>query len=147
MKTQPENVIARAEKILEESSEKDKIIEKMKSSELSNKINSVVDEFLKINETKIFINAFRDIGPDSLREMADKIKDKNNDVIVLLFSENKGKVNIVCLVSDNNIKKGLNAGSLIKTAAGITGGGGGGRPDFAQAGGKNPEKIDDENNK
>ncbi len=72
-----------------------------------------------------------------------KLKERLSEYIVLLASENDGKVNFIAMASDEAIKKGLKAGDIVKIAATTCGGGGGGRPNMAQAGGKDPSKIDD----
>ncbi len=80
---------------------------------------------------------------DNLRNVVDGLKGKMASGIVLLGTVNNGKVNLVAAVSDDLQKQGFHAGKLIKEAAARVGGGGGGRPDMAQAGGKHPEKIKD----
>ena len=80
---------------------------------------------------------------DQLRQMGDKWKETNpSDVLVLALAVD-GKVNMLTAMSDKAIKAGLKAGDLIKEIAPLVGGGGGGRPDMAQAGGKNPDGIDE----
>ena len=72
--------------------------------------------------------------------MADQLKDKLGSGIVILAGANDGNVNLVASVS-KELTKRFHAGNIVKELAGMVGGGGGGRPDFAQAGGKEPEKI------
>ncbi|MTT32457.1 alanine--tRNA ligase [Terrilactibacillus sp. BCM23-1] len=78
---------------------------------------------------------------NQLRAMVDQLKNKLQSGIILLAASNEGKVSLVCGVSKDLIDKGFHAGKIIKEAASRCGGGGGGRPDMAQAGGKNPDKI------
>ena len=80
-------------------------------------------------------------GMDALREMADLTAAKLTNGVVVLCAEADGKVNIVAKASKEAVAKGVHAGNLIKEAAKAVGGGGGGRPEMAQAGGKEPEKI------
>ena len=75
--------------------------------------------------------------------IGDKIRDKNESCAVLLASDLGDKVLFVSAVTKDLVKGGIHAGNIVKEAAVIAGGGGGGRPDFAQAGGKNPEKTDE----
>jgi alanyl-tRNA synthetase len=75
-----------------------------------------------------------------LRDIADQLKDKLGSGVVVLASASDGNVSLVASVSKELTKK-FHAGNMIKELAGMVGGGGGGRPDFAQAGGKEPEKI------
>lgn len=80
---------------------------------------------------------------DNLRDLADTVLDKLGSGVVLLGMTNGDKVNFVCKVAKSDTKKGLHAGKIIKAAAQAAGGNGGGRPDMAQAGGKEPEKLGD----
>lgn len=81
-------------------------------------------------------------GMNQLRQLADQWKTKEvSDVLILATQTSDGKVNLLTAVSEANVKKGLKAGNLIKTIAPLVGGGGGGRPDMAQAGGKKPAGI------
>ncbi|CAH8708596.1 alanine--tRNA ligase [Paenibacillus thiaminolyticus] len=82
-------------------------------------------------------------GMDALRTTADELKAKLPGSVIALASAADGKVNLVVAVAPELVKQGLHAGKLIKELASVCGGGGGGRPDMAQAGGKDPGKIDD----
>jgi alanyl-tRNA synthetase len=79
---------------------------------------------------------------NNLRNMADDLKQKLGSVVIVLGSAHEGKVNLIAAVTKDLIEKGYHAGKLIKEVASRCGGGGGGRPDMAQAGGKDPEKLD-----
>jgi alanyl-tRNA synthetase len=76
-----------------------------------------------------------------LRTMADELKNKLGSGVIILGAVNGEKVNLIAAVTKDLTSKGLHAGKLVKAAAEICGGGGGGRPDMAQAGGKNPDKL------
>jgi alanyl-tRNA synthetase len=80
---------------------------------------------------------------NGLRDLADQLADKLGGGVVVLASEADGKVNLVAKATDDAQAKGAHAGNIIKGIAGLVGGGGGGRPNMAQAGGKNPAGIDD----
>ena len=80
---------------------------------------------------------------DNLRDLADSVLDKAGSGVVLLGMVHDDKVNFVCKVAKVDVKRGLHAGKIIKAAAQAAGGNGGGRPDMAQAGGKEPEKLAD----
>ena len=79
---------------------------------------------------------------NGLRELGDQLKEKIGDGVVVLLSENDGKVNLIAMATDGAMVKGAHAGNLIKGIATLVGGGGGGRPNMAQAGGKNPAGMD-----
>ena len=80
---------------------------------------------------------------NGLRDLGDQLKEKLGDGVVVLASVNDGKVNLMATATDAAQKKGAHAGNLIKALAALVGGGGGGRPGMAQAGGKNPAGVDD----
>ncbi len=78
---------------------------------------------------------------NGLRDLGDQLKEKLGEGVVVLASAKEGKVNLMAMATDVALQKGAHAGNLIKGIAGLVGGGGGGRPNMAQAGGKNPEGI------
>ena len=80
---------------------------------------------------------------NGLRDLGDQLKEKLGEGVVVLASVNGGKVNLMATATDGAMKAGAHAGNLIKAIAQIVGGGGGGRPNMAQAGGKNPDKVDE----
>ena len=80
-------------------------------------------------------------GVDDLRAMAESLRSQLAPAAVVLGAEIKGKLNFVAMASPEAVKKGVKAGNLVKAAASISGGGGGGRPDMAQAGGKDVAKL------
>ena len=79
---------------------------------------------------------------NGLRDLGDQLKDKLKEGVVVLASEKDGKVNLIAMATQEAMNQGAHAGNLIKAIAGKVGGGGGGRPNMAQAGGKNPAGID-----
>ena len=80
---------------------------------------------------------------NGLRNLGDQMKEKIGEGVVVLASANDGKVTLLAMATDAAMKKGAHAGNLIKEIASLVGGGGGGRPNMAQAGGKNPAGIDE----
>ncbi len=121
--------------------EKDKEIE-----QLQDKMNSAAQQDLtsaaqNIGGAAVLIEAVSATDANSLRLSAERIKDKFPSAVVILAAPINDKVAIVCFVSKDLIAKGLHAGELVSSIAKITGGGGGGRPDMAQAGGKDQTKI------
>ncbi len=90
---------------------------------------------------KLLAAALEGCGHEWLRELGDQLKEKLGDGVVVLASAAEGKVNLMATATDEAIKAGAHAGNLIKGIAALVGGGGGGRPNMAQAGGKNPDGI------
>jgi alanyl-tRNA synthetase len=80
---------------------------------------------------------------DTLRQMCDLFRQKYPSGVVALGSVSNDKPMIICAVTDDLVKRGLNAGEIVKTAAAVMGGSGGGRPNLAQAGGKDPDKLNE----
>ena len=80
---------------------------------------------------------------NGLRDLGDQLKDKIGEGVVVIASDCDGKVNLIAMATDAAMKQGAHAGNLIKEVASLVGGGGGGRPNMAQAGGKNPAGIPD----
>lgn len=143
MKSTKDELLSKVTNLKKESKEKDKEIQKLNNELLKNSMDEILEQYEEINGIKLFAIRMKDKDANSLREIADKIKDKNNSCVILLASELDEKVLFVSAVTKDLIEKGLHAGNIVKVAASIAGGGGGGRPDFAQAGGKNPNKIDE----
>lgn len=106
---------------------------------------SFVDDLLAQKEVLEGMNLVRgevfQVEASELRELTEKVLDKLQSGVVVLGTKGEGKVSFSVMISKDLVKKGLHAGKLIKAVAAIAGGGGGGRPDMAQAGGKNPEKL------
>ena len=93
-----------------------------------------------VNGTKFLISQVDGVDAKQLRDIADQLKEKIGSGVVVLASAGEANVNLVASVS-KELTQRYHAGNIIKELAGIVGGGGGGRPEFAQAGGKEPAKI------
>jgi alanyl-tRNA synthetase len=96
----------------------------------------------EIAGVNVLISKVNATDMNNLRTMVDDLKNKLGSAVILLASVNDGKVNLLAGVTKDLVQKGYHAGQLVKEAATRCGGGGGGRPDMAQAGGKNPEQVD-----
>jgi len=143
MKTTKDELLSKVNLLKKEAKDKDKEIQRLNNEILKSNINEILDKYEEINGIKLFAIKFKGKDANTLREIADKIRDKNESCAVILASDLGDKVLFVSAVTKDLAKGGIHAGNMVKEAAMIAGGGGGGRPDFAQAGGKNPEKIDE----
>ncbi len=143
MKTSKEDIIGKVNTLKKEIKEKEKEIQKLNNELLKKNLDQILDQYEEINGIKLFSLKLKDKEANNLREIADKIKDKNESCAVLLASDLGDKVLFVAAVTKDLVQKGVNAGNMVKEAAKVAGGGGGGRPDFAQAGGKDPQKIEE----
>jgi len=100
------------------------------------------DDAIDVGGVKLARRKVSDLDKDALRGLADSLKAKIKSGVVVLASANDGKVQIVVAVTPDLTSR-VKAGQIVKEIAPIVGGGGGGRPDFAEAGGRQPEKIDE----
>ena len=100
-----------------------------------------MDQVQEIKGVKLLAVSVPDTDGNELRNLGDQLKEKIGEGVVLLASSKGSKVTLVAMATDAAQKAGAHAGNLIREAAKIVGGGGGGRPNMAQAGGKNPDKI------
>lgn len=141
LKVKEQDVIHRIESLLNDiktlQREKESLTAKLSNMEAG----SLLDHVKEINGMKVLVSNVQAADMNSLRKMADECKEKIKSGIVVLGSVQKDKVNIVAAVTKNLVEKGYHAGKLVKEVASRCGGGGGGRPDMAQAGGKEPEKL------
>ncbi|MGL5356650.1 MAG: DHHA1 domain-containing protein, partial [Cetobacterium sp.] len=139
LKTDLNKVEDRSEKIVEEVRDLSKEVEVLKSKVATFEANSLFDEVEEINGVKVLIKDFTNKEADSLREIVDKAKDKLGSCIIALGSNNDKAVFAIGVTKDLIGK--VKAGDLVREAAKIAEGNGGGRPDFAQAGGKNGAAV------
>ena len=116
--------------------------EKLKAKLANNSLGDIMNQVKEIAGVKVLCAKLPDADMNALRNLGDQMKDKLGDSVILLVSALDGKVNLVSMATDAAMAKGAHAGNLIKEVASLVGGGGGGRPNMAQAGGKNPAGID-----
>ena len=143
LKTSPAEVIGRLEHLLSEVKSLQSENESLKSKAAKEALGDVMNQIIEVNGVKVLAARADGVDMNGLRELGDQLKEKITDGVVVLASENSGKVNLIAMATDGAMKKGAHAGNLIKGIAGKVGGGGGGRPNMAQAGGKNPSGIAD----
>lgn len=115
--------------------------ESLKAKLAQNALVDVIDQVVEIKGVKLLAASVSDVDMNGLRDLGDQLKEKLGEGVVVLLSAQDGKVNMIAMVTDGAVKKGAHAGNLIKGIAALVGGGGGGRPNMAQAGGKNPAGI------
>ena len=118
-------------------------IESLKSKLTKDALGDVMNEVVTIKDVKLLATKVDGVDMNALRDLGDQLKDKLGEGVVVLASNQDGKVNLIAMATEGAMNKGAHAGNLIKGIAGLVGGGGGGRPNMAQAGGKNPAGIDE----
>ncbi|AXN37622.1 alanine--tRNA ligase [Peribacillus butanolivorans] len=142
LKTNLKDVPSRIETVLAEVKDLHRENESL-TAKLSNiEAGSLVSNVKEINGVQVLVAKVQATDMNNLRAMADDLKQKLDSVIIVLGSAQGDKVNLIAGVTKDYIERGFHAGKLIKEVASRCGGGGGGRPDMAQAGGKDPEKLD-----
>ena len=141
VKADEANVVERVEKMTETLRENSKEIESLKAKITNYEAGSLNDAAEEINGVKVVIKTFKDKTAEELRQMVDSLKDKLGSCVVVLASGEDKAIFAVGVTRDLIGK--AKAGNLVKEAAQIAGGNGGGRPDFAQAGGKDASKIEE----
>ncbi|MBH0159982.1 alanine--tRNA ligase [Fictibacillus phosphorivorans] len=137
LKDVPQRIDTLNEQIRELQKEKESLAAKIGNMEAG----SLVDEVQTINGVSVIAKKVNGMDMNGLRSIVDDLKNKLQSGVVILGAENGGKVNIVAGVTKDLVTKGYHAGNLVKEVAVRCGGGGGGRPDMAQAGGKDPQKL------
>ena len=115
--------------------------ESLKSKAAKDALGDVMNRVEEVKGVKLLAASVEDVDMNGLRDLGDQLKEKLGEGVILLASSCGGKVSLVAMATDGAVKSGAHAGNLIKGVAGFVGGGGGGRPNMAQAGGKNPAGI------
>lgn len=141
-KTTPANLIEKIEHMAEQIKALQSENEALKSKAAKEALGDVMDQVITIKDTKLLATAVNGVDMNKLRDLGDQLKAKLEEGVVVLASSVDGKVNLMAMATDAAMAKGAHAGNLIKKIAPFVGGGGGGRPNMAQAGGKNPDGID-----
>ena len=142
LKTSPSNLLERCEHLMAEMKALQSENESLKSKAAKDALGDVMDQVREIKGVKLLASKVAGVDMNGLRELGDQLKEKLGEGVVVLISENDGKVNMIAMATDGAMNQGAHAGNLIKGIAALVGGGGGGRPNMAQAGGKNPAGID-----
>ena len=117
--------------------------ESLKSKLAKDALGDVSDQVQEIGGVKLLASRMEGVDMNGLRQLGDQLKEKLGEGVVVLASVQDGKVNLMATATDGAMKAGAHAGNLIKGIAALVGGGGGGRPGMAQAGGKNPAGVDE----
>ncbi len=141
-KTTPAELKARIHAMTEELRALHSENEKLKARLAKDSLGDVMDRVREINGIKVLAAKVSDADMNGLRSLGDQLKEKLGEGVIVLASASEGKVSLMATATEQAQKKGAHAGNLIKAVAGLVGGGGGGRPNMAQAGGKNPAGID-----
>lgn len=141
LKTTPNNLNKKVETLLSELKEANREIEKLKSKMAGSATADIVNEAKDIKGVKVIAAQMDDFDANGLRNMGDQLKDKIGTGVIILASGKDEKVSFIVMATDDAVKKGIHAGNIVREAATVAGGSGGGRPNMAQAGAKDANKI------
>jgi alanyl-tRNA synthetase len=141
-KTEPAMLAKRIEALQDELKALNSENEKLKNKLAKDALGDVMNQVVEVKGVKLLAAKVPDVDMNGLRNLGDQLKDKMGNGVIILVSASGDKVNLIAMVTDDAMAKGAHAGNLIKDLAVLVGGGGGGRPNMAQAGGKNPAGID-----
>lgn len=141
-KTSPEELVKKIASLQEEIKKLHSENEKLKNKLATDSMGDVMEQVQEIKGVKVLAYSVPEVDMNGLRSLGDQLKEKLGEGVIVLASAVSGKVSLVAMATDGAMKQGAHAGNLIKEIASLVGGGGGGRPNMAQAGGKNPAGID-----
>lgn len=142
VKATPANLLEKLHHLMAELKAVQSENESLKSKLAKDALGDVMDQIVEVKGVKLLAAKMQDVDMNGLRDLGDQLKEKLESGIVVLASVKDGKVSLLAMATDDAMKKGAHAGNLIKGIAALVGGGGGGRPNMAQAGGKNPDGVD-----
>lgn len=143
VKSTTANLVDRLEHLMAELKALQSENESLKSKAAKDALGDVMDQVVEVKGVKLLATSVDGVDMNGLRDLGDQLKEKLGDGVVVIASSCDGKVNLIAMATDNAMAAGAHAGNLIKAIASKVGGGGGGRPNMAQAGGKNPAGIPD----
>lgn len=138
-----DNIIARIKENSENERAQRKEIESLKSKLLGNAAEDLTSDIREIGGRKVLTKVFEGIEAGELKTIADELRNKEGDILVILAAKKENSLNLLVAASKSLVKDGVNSGNIVRNIAKALGGNGGGRPDMAMAGAKDVEKIDE----
>lgn len=136
-----EEITKKIQKLNQQVRENEKQLQKVQINQTINQVDEIIHDAENIGSLIFSHKEFENININTLKQMADKFREKTKQGIILLVNKADKKLTFVCAVTDDLVQKGVKAGDLVKTIATITGGGGGGKPHLATAGGNDITKL------
>ena len=143
LKASPDKLEEKITHVLAENKELRAEVESLKSKLAKDAMGDVTDQITEVKGLSFLAARIEGVDMNGLRELGDQMKEKLGEGVIVLASAVDGKVSLMAMATEGAVKQGAHAGNLIKGIASLVGGGGGGRPNMAQAGGKNPAGIDE----
>jgi len=143
MKTNRKDLYSKVQGVMEELKAKDREIESLKLKMASSITDEILNSRKNIAGIDVIAYKVENMDMNSLRNLGDKLKNALGSGVIVLASVDNEKIYFLSMVTKDLVEKGIHAGNIVKEVARVTGGGGGGRPDMAQAGGKDVTKVDE----
>ena len=143
VKAKPEQLADKIQHLMAENKALGSEVESLKSKMAKDAMGNVMDQAQQIEGVKLLATSVEGVDMNGLRDLGDQLKEKLGEGVILLVSAAGEKVNLMAMATEEAVSQGAHAGNLIKACAACVGGGGGGRPNMAQAGGKNPAGVKD----
>lgn len=143
LKTNPKEVVTRVENLLNDLKTVQREAEALKNKVAAGSVDEILGNVQQIKGIKMLTHKLVGVDMDSLRNLGDHLRDKLGSGLIVLGADYNEKVNFIAMATQDVVDRGVHAGNIIKEIAKIAGGGGGGRPNMAQAGAKDVSKIDD----
>lgn len=141
LKAKPEELAVRIAGLQKELKDAQKAVEKEKARQAQNRAANLLDSAISIGDATVVAAAVDGVGAKELQSQVNDLLSKRKSLAVLLASENNGKVEMVTAVTDDLVRRGMDASAWVRETAAIVGGKGGGKPQMARAGGTQPEKL------
>ena len=142
LKSNESDLTRKAAQVMADIKSLEAVIKSIKSDEISGSVDDIIASAKEIAGVKLITRKFENTDTDQLRSISDAVKEKADGVFQVLAAENDGKITFIVSVSEDLIGKGYHAGKLIKEIAAAAGGGGGGKANMAQAGAKDPSRVE-----
>ncbi|MCR4842930.1 MAG: alanine--tRNA ligase, partial [Eubacterium sp.] len=143
VKSTPAELVNRLNHLMKEMKDLQSENASLKAKAANEALGDVSGDTEEVGGVKFVAKALEGVDMNGLRDLGDKLKNELGEGVIVLASANDGKVNLMAMATDSAVKAGVHAGNLIKEIAPLVGGGGGGRPNMAQAGGKNPAGVNE----
>lgn len=143
LKTNSQNLIEKSHSIIDEIKDKDKTIELLRRNLSRDIVTEILDSSKEVNYINYINYRVEDMDMENLRNLGDQLRDRIGSGVIVLASTLNNKLTFLAMVTKDLNSKGILAGNIVREVAQVTGGNGGGRPDMAQAGGKDLSKIEE----
>jgi alanyl-tRNA synthetase len=143
LKAAPDELPDRIDALLSRQKELEKRLSQAQQASSGDKVGEWLAAAETVSDVTLVAQAAENTDSEALRGLADQLRDRLSSGVAVLGSTEDGKVSFVCVVTDDLVARGLHAGKLVKAIATVAGGGGGGKPHMAQAGGRDPDKLNE----